>query len=217
MVTVGYNPSTGKVLYQPGTSKVCVGCCDAALPCEFCPSGTTPLEIDISFSGLSDLCGGCVGGELADILCGLSAKLATKFNFSLAALLNGTHTLVQVSSCRWEKELDLGTDRELDTWCNENIHPACTDCSGDPVFSFDAESSEFHLTIRVIKTGATTYRVEVVTDLTSTVAGQWLAESTGISQCFELDGTYEYQTSVTILGESGGNPMLSDGTITITE
>ncbi len=95
---VQYNPSTLKVKYTPGTSKVQVISCDCAL-CD-----TIPFEITVTFEGITDDTDCCnYNGD---------SKI---YDGGGAASINGVHTLVcsttYQESCCWAKMLtgDFGT------------------------------------------------------------------------------------------------------------
>jgi len=97
MVTVGYNPSTGKALWGTG-GKLCIGCCTAGGnptgdTCSNCGINPTPLYLTINFSGITDENSVCynasVGGDLM---------------WTGVPTLNGDYILEQMSSistCLW--------------------------------------------------------------------------------------------------------------------
>ncbi len=97
-VRTQYNPSTLKVKYTSGTSKVQVIPCDCAL-CD-----TVPFEITVTFSNITD-----------DTNCCNYSGSSKIYDGGGAAAINGEHTLVcstvYQESCCWAKVItgDFGT------------------------------------------------------------------------------------------------------------
>lgn len=58
MVTVGYNPSTGKALWGTGGA-LCIGCCGGTVPGTCCGGTTVRTKLYIDIFGTLNLCSGC--------------------------------------------------------------------------------------------------------------------------------------------------------------
>ncbi len=196
----------GKGLYNESTGKMCEGCCGPQPEaCSNCPSGTTPLTIQVTFTGLADQCAGC------PTIGGIGNNVSGDMNFSWAALLNGTHTLTQTESCRWEKTLSLGSGRQLDLYNND---PSCPDCSGSPAQSVDAEAIGVPLNILVTKFNSTTMTV-VAESPESGSSIVWSATTSGSLRCFD-HGSFTPILGL-IFGGATSTHLILGNNITITE
>ena len=116
MVTVGYNPSTGKALWGTG-GLLCIGCCGgypySDYDCTYCTAGETPEYVEVVISGATG-CAGCVNRGFFD---------SSEYEYDS---IDGTYILHQnyaSSYCQWIGEI-TATGR-CRFWSGLN-------CSGSP-------------------------------------------------------------------------------------
>lgn len=153
MVKVGYNPSTGKVLLCD-SGKVSEGCCVAAIPCSRCPTpSATPATIEVTIAGMVNC--DCFQFDGGVFTCAEFWTTYGSTNDDFASEFNGVHTLSQVSSCVWRK--DISVSFEIDVTQNEPPVTPGNECDGTPCKTWDIET----LRIQVGKNADGSVRVEL--------------------------------------------------------
>ncbi len=112
-----FNPSTLKASYNSATGKAQM-ITPIVINCVHCANEAAPLEIDLTFSGITD----CICWVAAPWACTPGGQ---------AAALNGTHRLVWDSGCVWKKVFAFGPIRESRSSID------CADCAGQALCTMD--------------------------------------------------------------------------------
>lgn len=135
MVTVGYNPSTGKALMGTGGA-LCIGCCGGAPACNTC---NMPSVLNITLSNFANRC--------YQVDTGGDSNFAY-WSDDLAAIVNGKHTLPvryylgNPQSCQYE--LSLGNIERFKVEKSSDTPPAA-DCDDAPTTT-DSPEWQINLT-----------------------------------------------------------------------
>ena len=117
MVEVGFDSADSAVLVAG--FGVCITCCLLGTPCGNCPPDTTPATLSVTISGTTDCSSqGPFNFGDDDFCIG---------DIDYAQFVNDTHTLSQITPCRW---LKLYKPDEINAVVSNNEPGDCCDSSG---------------------------------------------------------------------------------------